>query len=418
MKTNPEIKILVIDDRMDNLLSYRAILEDKGYVIYEANSGKEALKILLNETDFTLILMDVHMPGLNGFETAELIYEREILKHIPIIFVTAEYNADEFIFEGYKAGAVDYITKPIKPEILKAKVAVFADLYRKNHMLIEQDKLLREINLSLEEKVRRRTEEIIAQNEELLTTNDQLRRVNSELDSFVYAASHDLKSPVSNIEGLLFLLEQNVEESCDRPREIIKILDMMKSSIVRFKSTVEDLSVISHLNREVELEQVNIDEVLNDVLEEFDGTIKSLNADISSRMEPSLQICISRNNLRSILTNLIGNSLKYRSPERDPEISIKCHKEEQYTVIIVEDNGIGFNPQDKQKIFGMFKRMHTHVEGSGVGLYLVKKILTNYGGFIEADSIPGVGSRFTVYCPNKSVCNRKVGKDNDMMCEA
>src|SRR3984885_4499133 len=118
-------KILLVDDREDNLLSISSILEPDGYNFVKANSGRRALKILLKEFDFALILMDVKMPNLNGFETAELIYEREKLRHIPIIFITANNYGDENMYQGYQSGAIDYIFKPINPELLRAKVGVF-----------------------------------------------------------------------------------------------------------------------------------------------------------------------------------------------------------------------------------------------------------------------------------------------------
>src|SRR3984885_2711587 len=125
-------KILLVDDREDNLMSMESILEADGYRFVKANSGRQVLKILLVEFDFALILMDVKMPNLNGFETAALIYERERLRHIPIIFITANNYGDENVFQGYQAGAVDYIYKPVNPELLRAKVSVFVELYRKN----------------------------------------------------------------------------------------------------------------------------------------------------------------------------------------------------------------------------------------------------------------------------------------------
>ena len=121
-------KVLVVDDRADNLMSIEVILEQDNYTIVKANSGKAALKILLNDHDFSLILMDVQMPELGGYETATIIYERDKLKNIPIIFITAHSYDEEFIFKGYKMGGVDYIYKPIKPELLRAKVAVFVEL--------------------------------------------------------------------------------------------------------------------------------------------------------------------------------------------------------------------------------------------------------------------------------------------------
>src|SRR5580765_3943088 len=149
-------KILLVDDREDNLISMETILEPIGYSLVKANSGRQALKILLNDLDFALILMDVKMPDLNGFETAALIYEREKLKHIPIIFITANHYGEENIFKGYRTGAVDYIYKPINPELLRAKVAVFVDLYKKNHQLIAQEQRLIAINKSLEIEIRDR----------------------------------------------------------------------------------------------------------------------------------------------------------------------------------------------------------------------------------------------------------------------
>src|ERR1700757_1981786 len=123
------IKILLVDDKENNLLSMESIFAKDNYQITRANSGREALKILLKEWDFTLILMDVEMPDLNGFETATMIYQRERLRHIPIIFITAHSYGEENLFKGYRAGAVDYIYKPIQPELMRAKVAVFAELY-------------------------------------------------------------------------------------------------------------------------------------------------------------------------------------------------------------------------------------------------------------------------------------------------
>src|ERR1700690_1420201 len=146
-------KLLLVDDREDNLLSIEAILEPDGYQFFRASSGHQALKILLTEFDFAMILMDVKMPVLNGFETATLIYEREKLRHIPIIFITANNYGDENIFKGFKAGGIDYIFKPINPEVLRAKVAVFLDIYRKSTLLIEQEQKLSAANKAMADEI-------------------------------------------------------------------------------------------------------------------------------------------------------------------------------------------------------------------------------------------------------------------------
>src|SRR6187397_1988297 len=170
-------KILLVDDREDNLTSIESILEPDGYLFVKANSGRQALKILLSEFDFALILMDVKMPNLNGFETASLIYEREKLKHIPIVFITANNYGEENIFKGYRTGAIDYIYKPINPELVRAKVAVFVELYIKNHQLIAHEKRLIAINKNLENEIKEKViseEKVKELNRQLLENIDNL----------------------------------------------------------------------------------------------------------------------------------------------------------------------------------------------------------------------------------------------------
>src|SRR4051812_48569188 len=179
MKKSVRVKILIVDDKENNLLSMESILWQDGYTIIRANSGKEALKILLKDFDFTLILMDVEMPDLNGFDTATLIYQREKLKHIPIIFITAHSYGDENLFKGYRAGAVDYIYKPIQADLLRAKVMVFSELYRKNHQLMAQEQKLITANRNLEIEIKDR----IASEEKVKELNKQLLDNINQLES-------------------------------------------------------------------------------------------------------------------------------------------------------------------------------------------------------------------------------------------
>jgi len=198
----PPVKILAVDDREDNLFSIETILDQENYEIVKANSGRAALKILLQQHDFTLILMDVQMPDMNGFETASLIYERERLRHIPIIFITAHNQGEERMYEGYKMGGVDFIYKPINPELLKYKVSVFVELYQKTHQLLNHERKLLAANKKLEREIEERKiseEKIRLLNEQLVENNLQLKNTIEELDRFAYVASHDLQEPLRKI---------------------------------------------------------------------------------------------------------------------------------------------------------------------------------------------------------------------------
>ena len=397
MTDSSEIKILLVDDREDNLVSIQVILERDGYTFRKANSGQATLKILLTEIDFTLILMDVHMPNLNGFETAALIYERDKLKNIPIIFITANNN-DNNAFKGYQTGAVDYIYKPINADLLRAKVGVFVDLYRKNNQLRIQERKLLLINNELEDRVRTRTEELSKKNKELEANNKELSKVNNDLDNFIYTASHDLKAPISNIEGLITALFLEIDD--DNP-EFEKIRQMTTASIQKFKNTLNDLTEISKVQKE------NSDDVqivhLNTLIEEIRLDIKSIIDKSKAQINLDLQVeefKFSSKNMRSILYNLISNAVKYSSPERVPQVNVSTKVVSGYTILTVSDNGLGINPAYKSKLFGMFKRLHDHVEGSGIGLYIVKRIIENNGGKIEVESELNVGTTFKVYFKN------------------
>jgi two-component system sensor histidine kinase/response regulator len=399
----PEIKLLLVDDREDNLVSIETILERDGYTFRKARSGKDALKILLKEVDFTLILMDVEMPEINGFETATMIYEREKLKHIPIIFITANSYSEDYVFKGYKAGAVDYIYKPINSELLRAKVGVFVELYQKNHELIAHEQMLKEVNAALESRVKERTAELEIKNKELELTNVQLRKVNEDLDNFVYTASHDLKAPILNIEGLLITIMEVLKDEVEGNQDASELFHMIDISINRFKSTIHDLTEITKIQKNIDEEEkqlIDCRELLEDVKLGIRDLILEANAEICMDFRECPTIRFSRKNMKSIVHNLLTNAIKYRSPERQAVIEIKTEGKKDKCILSFKDNGLGMDLTNESKIFSMFKRLHTHVEGSGIGLYIVKRIITNAGGKVEVFSEVGKGSVFKVYFNN------------------
>src|SRR4051812_40408595 len=285
-------KILLVDDREDNLLSIETILEPDGYKFIKATSGRQALKILLTEYDFAMILMDVKMPNLNGFETAALIYEREKLKHIPIIFITANNFGDENIFRGYQAGAVDYIYKPINPGVLRAKVTVLIDLYKKNRQLLAQEQRLVAINknLELEIKERKISEDKIKQlNRQLLENIASLESANKDLDRFAFMASHDLQEPLRKIRMFsdrLYLKYQDLMDEDGRTN----VLRIQKAA-ERMQNLITDILTFSKIavDRSAFIDS-DINTIIDEVLIDFEDEIKNKNAKVLIDKLPMLPV--------------------------------------------------------------------------------------------------------------------------------
>jgi signal transduction histidine kinase len=410
MKKPFKIKILLVDDNENNLMSMKSIFSEDNYDIQTANSGKEALKILLKEFDFAIILMDVEMPNLNGFETAALIYEREKLKHIPIIFITAHGHGDENIFRGYRAGAVDYIYKPIRPELLRAKVQVFVELYKKNYLLVQQEKKLLATNKNLELEIKDRIaseEKILELNKQLLENIDQLEAKNKELDCFAYMASHDLQEPLRKIR--IFSDRVSTKYARDLDSESKVYIDKIQSACARMQNLINDIFTLSKIsNVKEENTGVSLNTLLEEVIAEMDMMIHEGNAKIIVDRLPEMKV--NKSLIKRLFQNLITNSIKYAKKEVQPLIRISSKTEvihlsksktAKFHRIYFQDNGIGFDQQYAEQIFTMFKRLHanTEYEGTGIGLAICKRIVEEHHGFISAKSEIGVGTTFTISLP-------------------
>ncbi|MHC2991605.1 hypothetical protein OB13_08370 [Pontibacter sp. HJ8] len=228
-----------------------------------------------------------------------------------------------------------------------------------------------------------------AAQEELQQTNEHLLRVIEDLDTFVYTASHDLKSPIANIEGLMLLLEEQIENSEPLPGEpTAPLFDMIKNSIWRFKNVIKDLTDIAKVQRDVdgEAESVSLQQVYDTVYLSLEEEFAKKKAILETDFSQAPQINFSRKNLYSIFYNLISNAIKYSSPDRQPKVSLKSAIEGNNIVLTIKDNGLGISEENLTKMFTLFKRFHSHVEGTGMGLYIVKRIMSNAGGEIEVHS--------------------------------
>lgn len=407
-------KILLVDDREDNLFSMETILETEGYQFVKATSGRQALKILLREFDFALILMDVNMPNLNGFETASLIYEREKLRHIPIIFITANTYGEENVFKGYRMGAVDYIYKPVNPDLLRAKVQVFVDLYKQKHQLILQEQKLVEINRNLQFEIneRKATEaKIIDLNTELLNNVDRLEKANKELDRFAFMASHDLQEPLRKI--LMFTSRIYSKNVNILSAEMLMDLKRIQKSTTRMQELIQDILMFSKVSvQDDSFVKADMKMLIQEVLDDMQDTVNQKKAEIELGEIPALQV--NPVLMRPLFFNLISNALKYSKENVAPVIKIYPDNGNitvndntygkasmDYCRIFIKDNGIGFDQRYSEQIFEMFKRLHSHdeYEGTGIGLALCKQIVEKHNGFINVISKVNEGSTFIVSLP-------------------
>lgn len=401
------IKILIVDDKKENLLSLQVILADLGYQFVEATSGKDALRILLKNQDFAIILMDVQMPLMDGFETAELIRQSDKLKNVPIIFLTANMNSTEYIFKGYQSGAVDYMIKPLSPEILRAKVMVFTELFRKNQEL----RIKEEEATALNEIILKTNAELASQYEAIEKHAEELKKKNMELDAFTYISSHDLQEPLRKVQTFANLILSNEYENLseDGKAKFNRILYATN----RMRELINSLLAFSRATLvDKRFETVDLNDVITDVKEALRENLLEKNAAITTDFHDTVKVIPFQ--FVQLMENLIHNAIKFAQEDVLLQITIKsslikgCDAENpelspetNYCHISFADNGIGFEQQHHEKIFGVFQKLHGRdlYEGTGIGLAIVKKIVENHNGFINAVGEPLKGATFNIYIP-------------------
>ncbi|HEY8399910.1 MAG TPA: HAMP domain-containing sensor histidine kinase, partial [Cytophagaceae bacterium] len=291
---------------------------------------------------------------------------------------------------------------------------VITPLYDNNKQLIGFSKItrdlterkmleenLRQTNLALEAQVKERTMELEQRTKELGKTVVELKRINNDLDNFIYTASHDLKSPISNLEGLFYGLYEELEEQTKNNENIKTFKELIDVSIKRFQTTILELTEIAKVQKELVdyAEEVDLKELIEDVKISITDQINKTDAQIIVTLNNCDKIRFIRKNLKSIFYNLISNGIKYKSPDRTPIIKISCTNRENNYILTFEDNGLGLKEENMSKLFTMFKRFHDHVEGSGIGLYIIKRIIENAGGKIEVKSEEHVGTCFRIFIP-------------------
>jgi signal transduction histidine kinase len=359
--------ILVVDDLAENRRLYSLILRDAGCAVVEAASGEEALDVCKGR-EYSMILMDVHMPGIDGFETARRIREFECCGLTPIVFVSAVYTSDSDRYKAYGEGAVDYLLTPVVPEVLRAKARVFEEIYLRRKQAEEFSRLMER-------------------------QNRQLRAAYDELEAFSYAAAHDLKAPLRAIGGYAdILLEDYLPALVAAGREHLR---RIVANTGRMGALIDSLLQLSKVTRSV-MHQETVDlstlarEVAADVAHDSPRPVHWLIApDLAAQGDPAL--------LRILLTNLLGNAWKYTARRDDAKIEFGRAEHEGQEAFYVRDNGLGFDaPGAAEDLFQPFRRFHSAEEapGSGIGLATVARIVTKHGGRISAQSAKQAGATF------------------------
>jgi two-component system sensor histidine kinase/response regulator len=373
--------ILLVDDHLSNLVALEGMLDSLGQNLVLASSGEEALLRLL-EQDFAVILLDVQMGALDGFETAKLIKEREKTRSIPIIFVTAIHRDEQHIYQGYTTGAVDYLFKPVVPDVLRAKVSVFVDLYQKNHEIQAKTAALEAMNRDYE-----------AQLEHVQILNRKLEAVNQELESFSYSVSHDLRSPLRSIKGFSQALSRAYGESLDTEGK--DFLNRIVDSCEQMGSLIDDLLQLSRVIRgKVDMQNVNLSELAKTLSEEIQERQPShhvelvIEDDLIAQADPRL--------MRVVFDNLLGNAWKFSRNNPKARVEIGSDWTDNRCIYYVRDNGAGFDMTYGDQLFKAFQRLHTEdeFEGNGVGLATVQRIIHRHGGEIWAVGEVGEGATF------------------------
>ena len=369
--TETKVDILIVDDDATKRFALKAILAPLGQTLVEAASGTDALRQLLKQ-DFAVILLDVRMPGMDGFETAQLIRQRPRSELTPIIFVTALASAETDMRRGYDLGAVDFVFAPVIPAIMRAKVSAFVELYK-----AQQE--LRRYRTQLERLVQERTTALTA--------------INRELEAFSYSVSHDLRAPLLAFDGLNKSLLEDYGDKLD-PRAKDQ-LQRMRLASERMTSVFDGLQTLFRLTSgEIHRESCDISAMTTAIVDEIRGTDPARNVEVE--IAEGLTASADPRLTRILLTNLISNAWKFTSKAPVAKIEIGAEIVDDDTRLFVRDNGVGFDMIYAHKLFGAFQRLHSQSEfpGVGIGLATVRRIVNRHGGRAWAEGAVGEGATF------------------------
>src|SRR5258708_3566593 len=394
------VNILLVDDNQENLLALEALLEGPDHKLITARSGEAALRCLLDQ-DFAVILLDVRMPTMDGFETATLIRGRERSRHTPIIFLTGFESNTVNLFKGYSLGAVDYLVKPVVPEVLKAKVAVFVELFRKNQDLQEQLEKIRELkhDVKEQERINEERRQLLAREQEART---EAERAVLERDMFLSVAAHELKTPVTSLRGfaqtILRQMNRGMTLDPERVRHAFETIDQRSTKLAQLVSQLLEMSRIEAGQLQLDKAPTQITDLVASIIAMIQPGTNKHTFEVNAA--DSVSMLVDPLRLEQVITNLIDNAVKY-SPNGGPIYVDVGLDDNEWAYIAVTDCGIGIPVEHRDHIFDRFYRAHagSNISGIGLGLYVSKQIVLLHHGTLEVEFPSDRGSRFVIRLP-------------------
>jgi hypothetical protein len=363
--------VLIVDDDPTKRFALKTVLSPLGEEVVEASSGADALRQLLRR-EFAVVLLDVRMPVMDGFETAQLIRQRPRSELTPIIFVTALDQGETNTGRGYELGAVDFVFAPVVPAILRAKVGVFMELYR-----AQQE--LRRYRNQLEHLVEERTTALTA--------------INRELEAFSYLVSNDLRAPLHAFDGLSEALLADYEDKLDdRAKDYIQ---RMRRASQRMGSVFDGLqSLFRVTGGEIRRETLDVSAMALEIVEELQALSPARHVAVT--ISPNLSVTGDARLVRILLGNLLGNAWKFTGNKADATIEVGGEVVEGESRLFIRDNGVGFDMINAHKLFGAFQRLHSQSDfpGMGIGLATARRIVNRHGGRVWSEGAVGEGATF------------------------
>ncbi|MBN3862454.1 hybrid sensor histidine kinase/response regulator [Pseudomonas frederiksbergensis] len=392
MPSNIQAKLLIVDDLPGNLLALEALIKREDLIVYKALSADEALSLLLQH-EFAMAILDVQMPGMSGFELAELMRGTEKTKHIPIVFVSAAGRELNYAFKGYESGAVDFLYKPLDVHAVKSKVNVFVDLYRQSKAMKQQVEAL--------EQSRREQEALL---EQLQNTRSELEQAVRMRDDFMSIVAHEVRTPLNGLIletqlRKMHLARDNAAAfTLDKMHAMVDRDERQIKSLIRLIEDMLDVSRIRTGKLSIRSSRFDLVQLVQSLLQNFAPQVEAAESSVTLAADRPVVGDWDEFRIEQVISNLLTNALRYggKSP-----IDVRVYNHGGQARVEVQDRGIGISEENQQRIFQQFERVSAKavVAGLGLGLFISQQIVAAHGGSITVESRIGEGALFRVCLP-------------------